>query len=203
MFEWALHVIESGGYGGVFFLMVLENIFPIHPIPSELILLFAGFVAAKGTLHVVGIIFVATCGAVLGSIPWYMLGRAFGTKRLKQLSARYGRMLTLSPHDIDVVEAWFERHGQKTVLIGRMMPAVRTLISVPAGIAHMPFGTFLLYSFIGSAVWTAVLTLLGYILQSQYAVASGHIEFISEGVVLLIVLVYIYRVITFRTEDAT
>lgn len=199
MFDWILYIIESGGYGGIFFLMVLENVFP--PIPSEVILPLAGFAAAKGNLHVVAVALVATCGAVIGCLPWYVLGRLFGSRRLKRLSARYGRLLTLSPDDIDVADAWFKRHGQKVVLFGRLAPTVRTLISVPAGIAHMPLGTFLAYSFVGSAIWTTVLALLGYLLKSQYDIIAGYVNLVSDGVVLLIVAAYLYRVITFRAKD--
>lgn len=198
MFEWILSIIESGGYGGIFFLMVLENIFP--PIPSELILPLAGFAAAKGDLHIVAVVFVATCGAVAGCLPWYIIGRVFNIERLKRLSVRYGRAFTLSPDDIDVAHMWFQRHGQKTVLLGRLVPTVRTLISVPAGIARMPLTTFLLYSFIGSAVWTTALVLLGYVLQSQYGMVTEYVDIVSKSVVLLIVAVYLYRVITFRVK---
>jgi membrane protein DedA with SNARE-associated domain len=199
MFEWILYAIESGGYGGIFLLMVAENIFP--PIPSELVLPLAGFAAAKGDLNIVAVIFVGTCGAVAGCLPWYVLGRVFSIERLKRLSARYGRALTLSPHDIDVAQAWFTRHGQKTVLLGRLVPTVRTLISVPAGVAQMPLTAFLLYSFIGSAIWTTGLVFVGYILQSQYDIASGYIDLVAKAIILLIVLVYVYRVITFRIKD--
>lgn len=199
MFNWILHIIESGGYGGIFFLMVLENIFP--PIPSEVILPLAGFAAARGDLHIVSVILVATCGAVAGCLPWYVLGRIFSTSRLKRLSARYGRLLTLSPDDIDGANRWFTRHGQKTVLFGRLIPTVRTLISIPAGIARMPLGSFLLYSFVGSAIWTTALVFVGYILQSHYDAVSRYVNVVSDGIVLLIIAVYLYRVITFRAED--
>ncbi len=199
MFDWVLSIIESGGYGGIFFLMVLENLFP--PIPSELILPLAGFAAAKGDLHVVMVVCIATSGAVVGCLPWYILGRLFGGTRLKRLSARYGRLLTLSPDDIDLAQAWFERHGPTAVLFGRMVPTIRTLISVPAGIARMPLPAFLLYSFIGSMLWTIALTLSGYVLESKYNTVSEYVNLVSNGIVLLMVLIYLYRVITFRAKD--
>jgi membrane protein DedA with SNARE-associated domain len=201
MFAWILYIIESGGYGGIFFLMVLENVFP--PIPSELILPLAGFAAAKGNLNIVVVVFVGTCGAVAGCLPWYVLGRFFDSGRLKRLSIRYGRVFPLSPSDIDVAEEWFARHGQKTVLFGRLIPTVRTLISIPAGITRMSLGTFLLYSFLGSALWTALLAILGYILQSQYTVVAQYVDSVAKGVVALALVVYLYRVITFRAENKT
>lgn len=199
MFAWVLYIIGSGGYWGIFFLMVIENVFP--PIPSELILPLAGFAAAKGDLHIVGVALVGTCGAVVGCLPWYILGRLFNTEHLKHISARYGRAFTLSPHDIDAAGAWFSQYGQKMVLFGRLVPTVRTLISIPAGITRMPLCTFLLYSFIGSAIWTTMLALVGYILQSQYTIVTQYVDIVSKGLVLLVVAVYLYRVITFRAED--
>lgn len=198
MFDWTLSIIENGGYPGIFFLMVLENIFP--PIPSEVILPLAGFAAARGDLHIVAVAFVATCGAVVGCLPWYVLGRIFSPSRLKRLSARYGRLLTLSPTDIDVAETWFMRHGQTVVLFGRLVPTVRTLISVPAGSTRMPLRTFFLYSFAGSAIWTTMLVFLGYVLQNNYDIVAGYVNPVSDGIVLLIVAAYLYRVITFRAK---
>jgi membrane protein DedA with SNARE-associated domain len=199
MFDWILSIITHGGYLGIFFLMVAENIFP--PIPSEIILPLAGFAAASGKLGLVRVIFVGTCGAVAGCLPWYVLGRLFGTARLKRLSARYGRAMTLSPDDIDAAREWFGVHGQKAVLFGRLIPTIRTLISIPAGIARMPLGSFLAYSFVGSAVWTTALVLAGYALESQYESVSGYVNLASDAVALLIVGIYIYRVLTFRAKD--
>ncbi|MDZ4284337.1 MAG: DedA family protein [Patescibacteria group bacterium] len=199
MFNWVLSVIESGGYAGIFFLMVLENIFP--PIPSEVILPVAGFAAASGDLHIIAVVLVAACGAVIGHFPWYMLGRLFSSSRLKRLSARYGRLLAFSPRDIDRAQEWFARHGRKAILFGRLVPTVRTLISIPAGSARMPLATFLLYSFIGSAAWTAALVLSGYVLESQYEKVTKYIDLAADGVILRIVVIYVYRVITFRTEE--
>lgn len=200
MFDWILSVIEGGGYLGIFFLMVVENIFP--PIPSEVILPLAGFAAARGDLNIVVVVMVAAAGAVTGCLPWYVLGRAFGTLRLKRLSARYGRLVTLSPDDIDTAEEWFTRYGEKAVLFGRLLPTIRTLISIPAGIARMPLGSFLSYSFVGSMIWAVALVLVGYALESQHERVSQYVDLASNGIILLIVCVYLYRVITFRTKDA-
>jgi len=200
MFQWTLHIIETGGYFGIFLLMVLENIFP--PIPSEVVIPLAGFASAQGELHIALVILVATCGAVVGAIPWYLLGRLFGVRRLKRLSVRYGRLLTLSPVDIDHAQEWFHCHGQKAVLFGRLIPTIRTLISVPAGLARMKLSTFLLYSFIGSAAWTSILALLGYLLESQYDQVAEYLNPVSNAVVALIVAVYLYRVVTFRTNGS-
>lgn len=198
MFDWIVEIIASSGYLGIFFLLILENIFP--PIPSELIIPLAGYSAAQGELNVLLVIAVATLGALVGALPWYYLGKVFGLERLKKISRSYGRLLTLSPDDIDKAAGWFSRHGRVAVLFGRLIPAVRTLISVPAGIASMPLPTFLLYTTIGSAIWNTALVSLGYFLGNQHELVSGYLGPISDGVILLIVAIYIYRVVSFKKE---
>lgn len=189
-------MIESGGYAGIFFLMVLENIFP--PIPSEVVIPLAGFAAADGELSLPLVILFATLGAVVGCIPWYVLGRVFGITRVKALAARFGRVLTLEPHDVDRAQGWFGRHGRAAVFFGRLVPTIRTLISVPAGIARMPFVPFVLYSFAGSAIWTTLLASLGYMLQSQYGRVEAYLDPVSNGVIFTIIAIYLYRVVTFK-----
>lgn len=199
MFDWTLGIIESFGYAGIFFLMVLENIFP--PIPSELIIPLAGFASAAGQLNIFWVIIAATLGAVVGSIPWYYLGLFFSSERLKKLSLKYGRLLTLSPSNIDTAESWFNAHGKAAVLFGRLIPTIRTLISVPAGLAKMPLSTFLLYTAIGSTLWTTALSLLGFVLQSQYDKIGVYLNPVSDFIVFLIIAIYLYRVITFKKVD--
>ena len=196
MFSWILAVIETGGYAGIFFLMVLENLFP--PLPSEVIIPLAGYAAAEGNMNIALVILVAAFGAVVGAMPWYLAARLFGITRLKRLSVRYGRLLTLSPKDIDVAEAWFHTRGHKIVLLGRLVPTVRTLISVPAGIARMPFLKFLAYSFVGSFLWTTLLALLGYFLESQHDRVAMYLDPVSNAIIVLILGAYLYRVVTFK-----
>lgn len=198
MFDWILNVIEVGGYAGIFFLMVLENLFP--PIPSEVIIPLAGYAAALGDLNIWVVIVVAVAGSLIGSLPWYCLGLYFSVPRLKRLSLSYGRLLTLSPSDIDAAERWFKTHGFLAVLFGRLVPTVRTLISVPAGIARMPLSTFVFYSLVGSTIWTATLAALGFLLETQYEKVADYLNPVSNAVVLLIVGIYLYRVITFKVE---
>jgi membrane protein DedA with SNARE-associated domain len=195
MFDWIVGIIASSGYLGIFFLLILENIFP--PIPSELIIPLAGYSAAQGELNFFLVIAVATLGAVVGALPWYFLGRIFGLERLKKISLSYGRVLTLSPAEIDKAEGWFLKHGRVAVLFGRLIPAVRTLISVPAGIARMPLPTFLLFTTVGSVIWNTALVSLGYLLGNQHELVSGYLGPISDGVIVVILIVYIYRVVTF------
>lgn len=198
MFDWTIHIIETGGYLGIFGLMVLENIFP--PIPSELIIPLSGYAAAEGELNIFLVIIVATLGAVVGSLPWYYLGRFFSVQRLKRLSLSYGRLLTLSPSDIDKANEWFATHGRAAVLFGRLIPTVRTLISVPAGIAAMPLSKFILYTTIGSGLWTSLLAFFGYVLQSQHELVGVYLNPVSDFIVILIVGAYLYRVITFKAK---
>lgn len=196
MFEWTLSVIEHGGYVGIFLLMVLENIFP--PIPSELVIPASGFAAAQGELSIVGVAIASISGAVVGCIPWYIAGRIFGVRRMKQFAGKYGRLLTLTPEDIDHAQGWFKKHGHLAVFFGRLMPTVRTLISVPAGIARMPFAPFMFYSFLGTSIWTSMLLFFGYVLESEYTRASGFIDIASNAIVVAIVSIYVYRVVTYK-----
>lgn len=198
MFDWTLGIIETAGYAGLFWLMVLENIFP--PIPSELIVPFAGYAAAEGKLDPLLAIGVASLGALLGALPWYLLGRCFNIARLKRLSRSHGRWLTVTPADIDAADAWFVRYGVLAVFFGRLVPTVRTLISIPAGIARMPLPAFLAYSFAGSLLWTGFLISLGYVLQSRYEEVAAYLNPFSNLVVLLIIGAYAYRVAAFKGE---
>ena len=149
MFEMIVEVVSRAGYIGVFLLMLLENIFP--PIPSELIMPLAGFVAAKGELNIYGVVLAGTAGSVAGALPWYYAGAWLGRDRLRQWASRHGYWLTMCPDDIDKADQWFGRHGRSAVFFGRLLPTIRTLISVPAGLSRMPMGGFIGYSSAGSS----------------------------------------------------
>ncbi len=195
MFDWITGVIERTGYFGIALLMFAENVFP--PIPSELIMPLAGFTAARGELSIVGAVVVGSVGSVLGSTLWYFAGYWLGGDRLKRIAARHGRWLTVTPDEIDKADAWFDRHGRKAVLIGRLVPAVRTLISVPAGMSEMRLVPFLIYSGIGTLVWTTLLGGGGFLLESQYEQVAAWLDPVSNVVIVVLVLWYIYRVATF------
>ena len=130
--EWVTSVVETLGYGGVAFLVALENLFP--PIPSELIVPFAGFAAGQGQLNFVGVVVAATIGSLVGMLPWYFIGRLFGLERVKWLADRIGRWFAFNADEIDYAARIFERWGKPIVLVGRLFPILRTLISVPAGL---------------------------------------------------------------------
>ena len=181
MIDWITGLMNSLGYAGIAFLMFLENIFP--PIPSEVVMPLAGFTAAEGPLSLVGVIVAGVVGSVAGALPWYYAGKKYGAKRMRHFAERYGRWITVSPEDIDHATAWFERHGGVAVLIGRLVPGVRTLISVPAGISGMPMIPFLLYSTIGTVAWTGALAACGYILRGQWQAVEAYISPISTAVI--------------------
>jgi membrane protein DedA with SNARE-associated domain len=198
MFDWITSFVVRSGYVGVLLLMLAENVVP--PIPSELIMPLAGFTAARGQLSLLLVVLAGTAGSLLGAVFWYVVGKRLGLERLKHLAARHSRWLTLSPDDVDRADDWFRRHGARAVFFGRLIPTVRTLISVPAGIAGMPLPQFLAWSVLGTSLWTALLAGAGYLLQSQYGRVSDYLNPVSTVVVVLITGWYLYRVVTFRTE---
>lgn len=198
MFSWITDFLESSGYAGVAFLMLLENVFP--PIPSELVMPFAGYAAQQGDMDIVLVIVSGSIGSLLGALFWFYVGRWLGLERLRRFSARHGRWLTLSPQDVDKADAWFDRHGQWAVLFGRLVPAVRTLISVPAGVSGMSHRRFLIASTIGTVAWTAFLALAGYVLAGRYEAVQTWLNPVSNLVIGAILVWYLYRVATFGRE---
>ena len=200
MFDWITGLVEQTGYLGIALLMLAENVFP--PIPSELIMPMAGFTAARGELNMVGVVVAGTAGSLAGALLWYYIGRWIGLERLKRWAAKHGRWLTISPEEVDEAAAWFNRHCGKAVLVGRLIPAVRTLISVPAGVAGMALMRFLAYSALGTALWTALLAAAGYLLEDQYQKVGDYLNPVSNVILGLIVLGYLYRVATFRRRGA-
>ena len=200
MFQFITKFLETSGYLGVFALMALENIFP--PIPSELIMPFAGFVVARGDLSLAGVLIAGTAGSIAGAMPWYVGARVYGKERLKKFADRHARWMTVTAEDVDKAIAAFDRHGRSVVLFGRLIPAIRTLISVPAGLARMSLGQFLLYSTIGSLAWTGVLTAGGFLLESNYEQIGKYIDPVSKTIFGILLAWYLYRVVTHRPAKA-
>ena len=186
MAEWILGFMNSLGYPGIVLLMIAENLFP--PLPSELILPAAGFAAAQGKLNLMGVVLAGTLGSVLGTLPLYYLGRIVNEERLVVWADRYGRWLTLRGKDIRKADDWFDRHGPKAVLFGRMIPGIRSLLSLPAGMSEMPLPSFLIYSAIGSGLWATLLAGAGYLLGNNYEVVEQYVGPIGTGVVALLVV---------------
>jgi membrane protein DedA with SNARE-associated domain len=199
MFEWISNIMSSLGELGVALLMLLENVFP--PIPSELIMPLAGFISERGGLSFWPVILAGSAGSLAGALAWYWVGRAVGERRFRSWVDDHGRWLTLSCEDLDRAKGWFDRHGGAAVFIGRLIPGIRTFISVPAGFAEMPFVPFLLYSTVGTTLWTAALAYAGRLLGSQYEKVSTYLGPVSWVVLGAILILYIYRVITWKRGD--
>lgn len=198
LLDWITQAVERSGYFSIFLLMLAENLFP--PIPSEVIMPLAGYVSARGRLTFVGVLLAGAAGSLAGAMFWYAIGRWIGPDRLKRFAARHGRWLTLSPAEVDRASAWFARHGRAAVFVGRLVPGVRTLISVPAGVAEMPFIPFLVTTASGTLVWTGLLAAAGYVLAEGYLSVGKWIEPIGNGILILAIAIYAYRVATFGKQ---
>jgi membrane protein DedA with SNARE-associated domain len=197
---WVLDVIDALGAPGVAALVALENVFP--PIPSEVVLPLAGFLAGAGQLSLLAVIAAATVGSVVGAGLLYWAGAALGRTRLDGFA---DRMPLMEPADIDKASDWFDRHGRSAVLIGRLVPGVRSLISVPAGVARMPVGWFLLYTTVGSAAFNTALILLGHQLGSRWKSIgeySDPINYTVYAVLGLLLAVAVTRRIRSRRQHA-
>jgi membrane protein DedA with SNARE-associated domain len=183
--------------------MFLENLFP--PIPSELIMPLAGFTASPyqpggAKLNILGVFGAGLFGSVLGALIWYYPGKFLGEQRLKALADKYGKWLAISSKDIAKAKHWFDRQGNKAVLIGRLVPGIRTLISVPAGISNMPLLPFLFYTTLGSAAWVGLLTYSGYLLGSQYNLVDEYLAPVSKIVLGSLVLAFVIWVFQRRRK---
>ena len=197
MIEWMQNIMDSMGYLGILLLMILENLFP--PIPSELIMPAAGFAASRGDLTLVGVTLAGTIGSVLGTLPLYFIGRAFGEERIIHWADRYGAWFTLDGNEIRKADDWFDKHGNKAVLFGRLVPGIRSLLSLPAGISEMPLLKFIVYSTIGSGLWASALAFAGYKLGKNYEEVA-HIVDPAAKVILAVVIVYALWVFVKRKQ---
>lgn len=199
MTDWIQNLMDSMGYFGILLLMVLENVFP--PIPSELILPSAGFAAARGDMTLPMVILMGTLGSVIGTLPLYYIGRAFGEDKLVAWADKHGKWLTLSGKDIKKADDWFDRYGTKIVLFGRMVPGIRSLLSLPAGMSEMSLPKFLLYSAIGSGLWSALLSYAGYALGENYDRVAQYVDPASKIILGLVVVGAIFWFIKRKREQ--
>jgi membrane protein DedA with SNARE-associated domain len=196
MTDFVFKLVEDGGYWGVALLMLLETVFP--PIPSEVIMPLAGVVAARGALSLPLVIASGTAGAMAGNILWYVAAQLLGLDRFRPYIEKYGRWLTLDWAEIERAHRLFDNHGGAIVFIGRMLPTVRSLVSIPAGLLKMKFMPFVVWSTLGSAIWTAGLAIAGWVLGQQFGDIETVLGPLSLAVISGIVLWYFYRVITWR-----
>ena len=194
---WLPAFIAHYGPAGVAALTFAETVFP--PIPSELVMPLSGMAAAKGQMSLGAAIFAGLLGSMAGNLLFYLVPRRLGGARLAAFVARHGRWLTLHPADLAHIEQWFARYGGPATFAGRMVPGIRSVISIPAGLMNMPLGVFLAWSTAGTLMWTATLTTIGYLLGRA---SIGRIEGIagplSNAVVVLLLATYIWRVIRFE-----
>jgi membrane protein DedA with SNARE-associated domain len=192
MMEWIAQRIGEFGYAGVALLMFLETFLP--PIPSVVVMPFAGFAAARGDLELIGVIVAGATGSVLGAIPWYLAGRRLGELRLKRLADRHGRWLTLSSAEVDRAMRWIRRHGRLAVFIGQLAPGLRAYISAPAGVARIGLAPFVAWAALGALVWTSLLAIAGYRLESRYGEVAQYADPIARIIFLGLIAAYAVRV---------
>ena len=200
MYDWAydlvVRVIDWGGYAGVFLLLLLETMFP--PMPSEIILPIAGMRAATGPLGLPGVVLAGTAGAMTGNYLWYRIARAIGLERLHRFVLAHGRWLGIDWADVEKVQRLFDRHGAGTVFVARMLPAVRTFISIPAGIVNMPLMRFLIWSTAGTMGWSALLAGAGFALGTQYRDVELIAGPLTTAVIVSVLVWYVWRQLTWR-----
>ena len=196
MSDWTIRLIDETGYVGIFLLMFLETVFP--PIPSEVIMPIAGVRAAQGPMTLWGVIASGTCGAMLGNFFWYAVARVIGVRRFRPLIERYGRWLTMDWGDIEKAERLFGRFGHWLVMVGRVLPTIRSIISIPAGALNMRLKSFLIWSTIGTAAWTAMLASAGWGLGLAFKDVEKVLGPLSTVIIVLIVGAYLWRQLTWR-----
>ena len=208
MQEFIIEMMNNFGYFGIFFLIALENVFP--PIPSEVILLFGGFMTTYTKLNIAIVIIAATLGSLLGAIVLYYIGKILNKERLKKIvsgkigkilkkivSGKIGKILRLKEEDIEKADIWFDTKGQKTVFFCRFIPIVRSLISIPAGMSEMKMQKFLIYTTIGSLIWNTVLTIAGSVASQNWESLLSIFDKYSHLVLILLIIIFVVFVFIF------
>ena len=198
MGNWIIELIGRGGYWGIAFLMALENVIP--PIPSEVIMGIGGLNVARGTMEFLPLLAAGTIGSTLGNYVWFLAGDRLGYARLQPFVRRWGRWLTLEWRDIERAATFFRRHGEWIVFALRFSPLLRTVVSLPAGLAHMKHWKFLVFTFLGAGVWNALLIKGGHWLADYSDLVNRWAGPVVLGLLLLTVVGYIWRVITWKPE---
>lgn len=202
MFNWITTWIESLGYVGIFGLMVLEHLFP--PIPSELVMPLAGFVSRNSSdMNLAGVILSGSLGSLIGASAWYVVGQLISHEQMMDWVRRYGRWLTLKPKDIEKAMDFFHKSGGGWIVgAGRMVPGVRTYVSVPAGLSHMPLLPYLGYSALGTLLWTGALAVAGYILGAQFERVQVLLGPVSKIVLISCAIALVIWVIARRRRQS-
>jgi len=184
--EFITQLVSTWGYLGIFVTMTLESM--LVPIPSEAVMPFAGFLAYEGKMTIWMTVLVSTLANMLGSIIAYMIGKYLG----RGFVSRYGKYVLLNMHHVELVEKWFQKYGSVTVLFSRMLPVVRTVNAVPAGIGKMNLFKFCLYTFVGSALWNLMLVCVGYFFKENWNILEKYTIYIDIVAVAAIILVIVY-----------
>ncbi|GAA0540584.1 hypothetical protein GCM10010172_22330 [Paractinoplanes ferrugineus] len=194
---WVASVIESLGEAGVGLLVALENLIP--PIPSEIVLSLAGYLAAEGRVGLILVLITATAGSVAGALLLYWLGRGLGEDRLRRW---LDRIPLVDAQDLDKADRWFEKHEKSAVLVGRCAPVVRSLVSIPAGANRMPIGQFLVFTAIGSGIWNSLFIMGGYLLGARWQNIEKYSHFFDYAVGAFFVGAVIWWVVKKRRAAA-
>ncbi len=187
-------LITLFGYPGIALVTFLENLFP--PLPSELIVPFAGFQAAGGQLGLAGVIIASTLGSVSGALVLYGLGAWWGEAPIRRLVRRYGRYVLLTEGDLDKVLSMFDNYGSGIILFGRLIPGLRSYISIPAGMRRMPLGRFLLFTTLGTGSWSAIMAFAGYMLGENWDQVVGYVNAYQQIITVLTTVVTVGFVVT-------
>ncbi|MEQ4724669.1 DedA family protein [Nonomuraea sp. B19D2] len=183
MTDWLVGLMESLGAPGAGLAIALENLFP--PLPSEVILPLSGFTAGRGQMDLLDVLVCTTLGSVIGALALYWVGALLGRERTLAIAAK---LPLVKPSDIEKTEAWFLKHGRKTVFFGRMIPLFRSLISIPAGVERMPLVTFTLLTSAGSLIWNTIFVMAGYLLGDNWSVVETYVGVGTKVVIAVVVL---------------
>ncbi|MFT4055555.1 MAG: DedA family protein [Novosphingobium sp.] len=199
MGEWIYEIIRQGGYLGITFLMALENIIP--PIPSEVIMGLGGIAVARGDMQFWPLLLWGTLGSALGNYVLFLIADRLGYERLRPFIDRWGRWLTLEWHDVEVAGRFLRRHGHWVVFVFRFMPMFRSVISIPAGLAHMGHVKFFAFTFFGAAIWNVLLILGGKWLAHTLAEADKWLGWATLAVAVVTVVFYVWRVLRWKPRS--
>ena len=204
MQDWIISIMEQFGYLGIFLLIIIENVFP--PIPSEIILAFGGFMTTQTEMNVLGVIGVATAGSLIGAIILYWLGSILNFERIERFTIKYGKYLGLKITDIKKAMKFYKKYQKKAVFFGRVVPVVRSLISIPAGMAKMDLKSFVFYTVMGSLIWNSILVVCGMLLGQSWQTILYYFDVYATITYIVIAFALIsialcYKIVSVRKKQ--
>ncbi|WP_102272650.1 DedA family protein [Cytobacillus massiliigabonensis] len=195
MENWITDIMNEFGYMGILLLIALENVFP--PIPSEVILTFGGFMTTNSDLTVLGVVAFSTIGSVAGAVILYGIGRLIDVDRMEKVIDKWGHILRLTKKDIQKADQWFDKYGVWTVFFCRLIPLIRSLISIPAGMSGMNFGVFLLFTTLGTLIWNVILVNVGAAVGDSWETIVEYMDIYSNLVYAFLALAVIVFAVLF------